>query len=127
MKTYCFLKISFLFVFMCMISCNKDKLDDIRKIYIGKYQVVEKISGYGICFPLDLIVKDTVISINYGLTDSTLSVLGRDVYLDSEGFCNQYHYWLRLWNDSISSTFMNGGLGCGKYEKYEGYKITDKP
>jgi hypothetical protein len=54
-------------------------------------------------------------------------VLGREVYLDSTGHYYAYHYSLRLWNDSISSTFMNGGLGCGQYEIYKGYRISTTP
>ncbi len=54
-------------------------------------------------------------------------VLGREVCLDSTGWFNAYHYGLHLWNDSIWSYFMNGGLGCGRYEIYYGYRISEKP
>lgn len=109
-------------------SCEKDEnqSNDFRDKYIGKYQVTEKISCYGSCSSC-LFQRDTVISVNYGLTDSTLNVIGRDVFLDSTGNYHSYHYGLRLWKDSIYSTFMNGGLGCGKYETYKGIRISDKP
>lgn len=109
-------------------SCDKDdnKSNDFRDKYIGKYQVKENMNCYGACGSCSY-QRDTVIGINYGLTDSTLNVLGRDVYLDSTGSYYSYHYGLRLWNDSISSTFMNGGLGCGRYETYKGFKISNKP
>ena len=109
-------------------SCDKDdnNPNDFRDKYIGKYQVTESINCYGPCCTCSF-QKDTVIIVNYGLTDSTLNVLGRDVYLDSTGSYYDYHYGLRLWNDSISSYFMNGGLGCGKKEIYKGYRISDKP
>lgn len=97
---------------------------DIRKNYIGKYQVVEKINSYGPCWTYSS-EKDTVIIVDFGITDSTLSVLERDVYLDSLGRFGDYHYGLRLWNDSISSYYMNGGLGCGNYEEYDGYRISN--
>jgi|ADurb_Cas_01_Slu_FD_contig_21_698790_length_560_multi_2_in_0_out_0_1 hypothetical protein len=115
------------------ISCHKDndidepeKPADFRDIYIGKYQVKETINCYGPCGTC-YSLRDTVISVNYGLTDSTLSVLGRDVYLDSNGFYSAYHYGLRFWDDSISSNFMNGGLGCGRYESYKGYRFSNVP
>ena len=115
------------------ISCHKDndndepvKPADFRDIYIGKYQVKETINCYGPCGTCSS-VRDTVISVNYGLTDSTLSVLGRDVFLDSTGFYGAYHYGLRLWDDSISSNFMNGGLGCGQYIWHKGYRFSNIP
>ena len=109
-------------------GCDKkeNELPDFRDEYIGKYQVTENINCYGPCFSCSS-EKDTVIIVNYGLTDSTISVLGRDVFIDTTGWYSAYHYGLRLWNDSILSTFMNGGLGCGQYESYVGYKISDKP
>jgi hypothetical protein len=60
-------------------------------------------------------------------THITLKVLGRDVYLDSAGWFNDYHYELRLWNGSIYSQFMNEGLGCDQTEIYEGYRISGEP
>ena len=109
-------------------SCHKDenKSIDFRDKYLGKYQVELSIRCYGPCFTCSSL-RDTVIVVDYGLTDSTLSVLGREVSLDSAGYYSAYHYGLRLWNDSISSMFMNGGLGCGQYEVYTGYRISDHP
>lgn len=129
MKTK-FMLAGFLFSFVVFSSCEKEeKPDDLRAKYVGKYQVHEKISSYGFpeCGEPFSREKDTIISVIYGNTDSTLIVLDREVYLDSAGYYYDYHYGLRLWNDSIYSHFMNGGLGCGKNEVYEGYKISDKP
>ncbi len=114
--------------FILIISCENgiNEPTDFRDKYIGKYQVIEKISCYGPCSTCSS-QKDTVIVVNYGLTDLTLSVLGRDVKVDSSGWYSTYHYGLRLWNDSINSYFMNGGLGCGQYELYEGFRISDNP
>jgi hypothetical protein len=103
-------------------SCNEEKTVDFREEYIGDYAVVETTECYGpynTCFS----DKDTVITVSYGLTDTTLNVLDREVWLDSNGRFYDYHYELRLWNDRIYSRFMNGGLGLGQYETYEGYKI----
>lgn len=120
-------------IYACIIgtlltSCYKDdtKPTDFRDKYIGKYQVSENISCYGPCGTCSSL-KDTVIIVDYGITDSTLSILGRDVYLDSTEHYHNYHYSLRLWNDSIYSDFMNGGLGCGKKETYNGLKISNNP
>ena len=112
-------------------SCHKEEekiqvQNDFRDKYVGKYQVTESINCYGPCDTCSS-QKDTVISVRYGLTDSTLSVLGRDVFLDANGNYYAYHYGLRLWNDSIYSNYMNGGLGCGQHEIYEGVRISATP
>lgn len=116
---------------MQLFSCKKPifKQFDKRYKYIGKYSVHKTIKSYG--FPEFgepySYETDTTISINFGETDSTLNVLGRDVWLDSTGRYGSYHYGLRLWDDSISSIFMNGGLGSGQYISYLGIKISNKP
>lgn len=124
LKTICFL------IIFCglMISCDKENSGpkDFRDKYIGKYQVTESIDCYGSCVSCSSQI-DTVISVKYGSTDSSLSVLGRNVTLDSTGFYYAYHYGLQFRNDSIYSNFMNGGLGCGQYEVYNGYRISEKP
>ena len=135
MKYKYLLSIGFRKVFIIMlifhgtffISCNKcdNKPTDFRNQYIGEYQVSKSIRCYGTCWTCSS-EKDTVIVVNYGLTDSTLSLFGRDVCLDSDGYYFDYHYELRIWNDSIYSQFMNGGLGCGKYEIFEGSRISSK-
>lgn len=129
-KNQIILIIGFIFFGMVLISCHKkdepDVSTDFRDKYIGKYQVIETITCYGPCDTCSSI-KDTVISVNYGATDSTILVLGRDVFLDSTGSYYAYHYGLRLWNDSISSNYMNGGLGCGQYELYIGGRISNVP
>jgi len=107
-----------------LLSCKKenDKANDFRDKYVGRYQVVEKRDSYGAINNIHT-VRDTIIEVNLGFSDSTLLVLGREVKLDSSGYYSAYHYGLRLWNDSILSTYMNGGLGGGVYEKYTGYKL----
>lgn len=105
------------------LSCEKDA-KDFRNKYTGKYLVTEEVSCYGPCSTCYRL-KDTIISVEYGETKQSLSVLGRDVTLDSMGYYHDYHYGLRLWNDSIWSYFMNGGLGCGQRIIYTGAKISD--
>lgn len=115
----------------CFTYCDKEESKplDFRDRYIGKYQVHESISSYGFpqCGEPYFRERDTIISVSYGASDTTLNVLGRDVWLDSTGRYYDYHYGLRLWNDSIYSYFMNGGLGCGQYEVYEGFRISNIP
>ena len=116
---------------VCLNSCTKDAVspNDFRRNYVGKYQVVEHVSSYGFpeCGEPYSREKDTVIIVDYGETDSTLSVLGRDVWLNPSGYYYGYHYSLHLWNDSISSYYMSGGLGCGSYIVHNGIRISDKP
>lgn len=117
---------------LILYACDKeeqtspDSLNDFRSAYVGDYQVVESVSSYGFpeCGDPYSWEKDTIISVEYGNSDSTLKVLGREVLLDSNGSYSAYHYGLRMWNDSINSNFMNGGLGCGLYEGYVGYNIN---
>jgi hypothetical protein len=115
-----------LFIFSCKTETTNPS--DPRDIYLGEYQTTENISSYGSleCGDPYEYERDTIIVVTKGQTDSTLLVLGREVYLDSTGRTGAYHYSLRLWNDSIYSFFMNGGLGCGQYEVYRGYKISQK-
>lgn len=127
-----FIKIALICLFcVFQFSCKKDKSEpfDFRSKYIGLYQVKERISSYGFieCGEPYSREKDTIIEVINGNTDSTIIVLGREVWLDSLGYFDDYHYGLRLWNDSIRSYFMNGGLGCGHYEVYEGYRISEFP
>ena len=109
-------------------ACNKkcDNPSDFRDVWRGQYLCVETINCYGTCSTCSS-VRDTIISVDYGTTDSTLMVLGREVWLDSGGSFYAYHYGLNFRNDSIFSDYMNGGLGCGQYESYVGVKISDTP
>jgi len=126
-KVIAFLLLSGAFL---LVSCQTETANpsDPRDIYLGEYQTVENISSYGFpeCGEPYEYEKDTIIIVTKGQTDSTLLVLGREVYIDSTGRFGAYHYSLRLWNDSIYSYFMNGGLGCGQYEVYRGYRISHK-
>ncbi len=101
-------------------SCEKEK-SDFRDEFTGKYKVHVTSSPYGPC-GFTGSEYDTVIVVDYGMTDSTLLVLGRDVHLDDEGYFYDYHYSLRLWDDSIRSYYMAGGLGCGHYVVHIGAK-----
>lgn len=117
------------FLVLIMVSCKKDcdnKSPDFRDEFIGKYSCRYTVSCYGPCFTC-YSVTDTVISVQYGNSDTTIFVLGREVWLDSTGSYYAYHYGLNFRNDSIFSTFMNGGLGCGQYQSYVGVKISDTP
>ncbi len=118
-------------VLLVIDSCKKSNIKpgDFRNKYIGKYEVVEHVNSYGSldCGKPYSSERDTIISVNYGATDTTLSVLGMDVKLDSLGSYYAYHYSLRLWNDSIKSYSMNGGLGCGQIVTYLGRRVSEEP
>jgi len=120
--------INIIFLILILFSCNKENnnLNKNLSNYIGKYQTVSKFTTFG-AMPYSNIEKDTIISVDYGNSDTTLIVLNREVWLDKNREFYDYHYGLQFRNDSIFSTFMNGGLGGGNYEYYVGYKISDKP
>ena len=116
-------QITFLVILTILVSCEKDQ-DDFRDQYVGRYQVKETISSYGIYdYNPYSRTRDTVIRVDYGNTDTTLLLLGREIWLNDEGYFNDYHYGCRLWNDSLSSYYMNGGLGGGQYESYVGFRV----
>ena len=119
-----FRKQIFILVILSIVaSCEKDQ-EDFRDQYVDRYQVMETISSYGIYdYNPYTRTRDTVIRVDYGDTDTTLLLLGREIWLDKDGYFSEYHYGCRLWNDSIWSYFMNGGLGGGQYENYVGYRI----
>ncbi len=121
----------FLSLFFCLAvfsSCKKDcdKPADPRDEFVGQYQCRETISCYGSCGTC-YTERDTVLSVYYGNTDTTILFIGREVWLDSTGSYYAYHYGLNFRNDSVFSSYMNGGLGCGAYETYFGVKIADTP
>lgn len=122
----------FFLTFVFVFSCKKESEEpveshyDFRDVFVGKYHVTETINCYGPCGSCSS-SKDTIISVYYGSSDSSMNVLGRNIFLDADGYFYDYHYSLRLWNDSISSYYANGGLGCGQNEVYLGNKISDTP
>lgn len=112
-------------------ACGKadEKLTDARNKYIGSYFVHEKIGSYGPPPYVEpfLYEKETIINVLPGETDSTLLVLGREVWLDSNGSYYEYKYGLRLWNDSLRSYYSSGGMGGGMYISHVGYRISTEP
>lgn len=114
---------------LIFLSCNKedDKKNDFRNKYIGKYAVHEEVSNFLGDSGSSSHEIDEIISVNYGETDSTLNVLDRDVYLDSNGEFHAYKFSLRIWNDSITSYYRWGGLGGGGSSETTGYKISSIP
>jgi hypothetical protein len=112
-------------LFLFLNSCEKDKPDS-RDKYIGDYAVLQSVNCYGPCGNCSY-QRDTVIRVGYGKTDTTLNVLGRDIYLEADGVCAGYHLSIKILDGYLSASFMNGGLGCGTYENYEGNKIIADP
>ena len=105
-------------------SCYKIKINpnDYRNNLVGKYQATGTIDCYGPCGDCHK-EWDSVITINYGSTDSTLYIWGEDIYFSEKE--TSYGFGLRLWNDSIFYSMKNGGLGCGQFEYFTGSKIAD--
>jgi hypothetical protein len=93
MKSKIRLTIFTLVIGLLLISCKKDKDDtkptDNRDKYIGQYQVHEKFdcTGFPECAPSE---KDSIISVTYGSTDTTLYVLGK--LIDKNGHPNVFYY-----------------------------------
>ncbi len=119
-----------LFVFQ-HVSCKKDveikTKFDYRDKFIGKYKVTETKYCYGNCGNC-YSKKDSIININYGYLDSTISVLGYEyLQLDETGSYFGRYLSIRLWNDSIKATRSEGGLGCGVNYYYVGRRISKKP
>lgn len=102
------------------------KQHDFRKDVVGKYFVTETINCYGSCANC-YSTQDKTISVHYGATDSTISVFGREVYLDANGHFSTFHYDLTLANDSIHSSFQNGNASCGQYENHVGVRTSPIP
>ena len=112
--------------FLVFVSCNKD----IHEKYVGDYLVHEHIYSYGseYCGEHFSFEKDTIITVLPGNTKKKIIVLGREVELNDDGEFTDYSstdYFLSIRNDSIMSYEKFGGNECGRYEKYNGNKITD--
>jgi hypothetical protein len=116
-----------LIVAFALISCEKAFWKkDYRDKFVGKYQVVEEKRSYGPC-GFENYLKDTLIVVDYGHSDSLLIVLGREVYPDKNGYFRTYDHEVIFQNDSIFSRNKFGGLGCGYYITHQGKRISSKP
>lgn len=107
-----------------LVGCRYD--DEVSIRYIGKYRCVHTSSCYGAlgnCYSQQV----ETLSVRQGATDSTFAVFGGDYYLDAAGCCSGYHFGFCFSGDSLHANFMNGGLGGGVYESYEGVKISNTP
>ncbi len=115
---------------LTLLSCEKETNDDgptdFRAVYVGKYHCIENINCYGALGSCSY-TYDTIFSVFNGSSDTTISFLGREIWLDSTDSYYAYHYGLYFRNDSIFSSYMNGGLGGGQYENITGVKISDTP
>ena len=116
-------------VLLLMVStlaagCRYD--DELSVKYIGKYRCIHTSSCYGLagnCYSQ----TEEIVTVAQGKTDSTYAVFGGDFVIDQDGCCYGYHFGFCLTGDSLHASFMNGGLGGGVYENYEGVKISNKP
>jgi hypothetical protein len=108
-----------------LFSCRKEPSETTFD-YIGKYRCRHTHTCYGAlgnCFS-----EDTVdISVRKGATDSTYSLFNGDYYIAADGCCSGYHFTFCFFGDSLHASFMNGGLGGGAYDVYDGVKISNIP
>lgn len=103
------------------ISCRKEKSStDFRDAYTGTYKVLLSVNCYG-CSTCAY-QKDTTLQVKKGSSDSSILVLGREIILDAEGRYTESRFGVHLWNDSLYISYLNGTLGCGQREVYQGLK-----
>lgn len=107
-----------------LVCCRYD--DEVSVRYIGKYRCIHTSSCYGALGNCYSQVVET-LSVRQGATDSTFAVFGGDYYIGSDGCCSGYHFNFCFSGDSLHAGFMNGGLGGGVNESYQGVKISNTP
>lgn len=116
-------------IVILFFSCNKNDENptDSRDKYIGQYAVWHIINKNGPiekCGENYYLKNDTIINVSYGETDTTLNILGRDVYLDSLGWFNTEYFNLKLWDKDISIYIENKtSIWCTTYQEYQGHRI----
>jgi hypothetical protein len=125
-----FLNLTVVFFMLNGCASDKDDFTDFRNKYIGKYQVKEMQKNYR--EPDDDVysfLRDTIISVNYGNSDSTVEVIGRDVKLNSKGYYSSSYFAMRIWNDSIYCFTIpfEGEDEDGRCEIYSGHRISKIP
>ncbi len=118
----------FLSIAATLVACKEEDNtpSDFRAEYVGKYNCNVNINCYGALGTCSY-NYDTLLSVYYGNSDTTMLFIGREICLDSTDSYYDYHYGLYFRNDNVFSTFMNGGLGGGQYEYIKGMKISDTP
>jgi hypothetical protein len=121
--------------FICLIhfflcGCQHDsaliKPRDARDAYVGKYAVHQTNNCYGPCDTCHS-EQDLILVVDYGHSDSTLLFENREIPISAIESYYAYHYSLSIGHDSLHSSNMSGGLGCGIYIVQEGVRIDKNP
>ena len=112
------------------VGCSHEPLPqailDERDAYVGKYQVHQTNNCYGPCDTCHS-EQDLILVVDYGHSDSTLLFEYREIPISDIESYYAYHYSLSIGHDSLHSTNMSGGLGCGIYIVQEGVRIDKNP
>lgn len=109
-------------------SCRKDTLPHYESSkFVGKYLVTitANKSGQYCQTPANLPTRTEIIIVDYGNTDSTINVFGKETYLNMEG--NDPKSTLKIWDDTFSFGYSDGPLGCKIYYTYKGERFDTSP
>jgi hypothetical protein len=109
---------------LSLFACRYD--DELSVKYIGKYSGLYTRDLYGGAGSGHSESTQT-LSVTQGSTDSTYSIAGIDWWLGADGCGSIYHGSVCLTGDSLHLIIMNGGLGGGVYERFNGVKISNRP
>jgi hypothetical protein len=120
----------FLFLLAIFQSCTYETLTlkepDPRDAYVGKYAVHQTNNCYGPCDTCHS-EQDLILVVDYGNSDSTVIFENREISISAIESYYDYHYNLRIKNDSLHTWNMSGGLGCGVYIGQDGVRIDKNP
>ena len=120
----------FLFLLAIVQSCTYETLTlkepDPRDAYVGKYAVHQTNNCYGPCDTCHS-EQDLILVVDYGNSDSTVIFENREISISAIESYYDYHYNLRIKNDSLHTWNMSGGLGCGVYIGQDGVRIDKNP
>lgn len=111
-RFYLFLALS------CLVlssSCKEEQT------FVDQYEVTHTETTVSGCF--STIISQIVLNVTYGEDNSLVTVLDREVQLDSEGSFDEQEFRGQIWNDEIEIYVEEGGGSCSQIDIYEGFKI----
>jgi hypothetical protein len=115
---------------LLFVGCAREPfpqaISDDRDAYVGKYQVHQTNNCYGPCDTCHS-EQNLILVVDYGHSDSTLLFENREIPISAIESYYAYHYSLSIGHDSLHSSNMSGGLGCGIYIVQEGVRIDKNP
>lgn len=116
--------VKLLLVLLTLSACRYDDAVSLR--YVGRYRCKHVSVCYGALGNCRY-ESEELVSIRTGATDTTFELLGRDLFFGTVDCGYDYHFSACLAGDSLHINFMNGGLGGGMNETYDGIKVDDQP